>query len=173
VGILISGKAQLIKENMLGDSMIIGTLEAGDMFGETYACMGISKVPISVIALDKCEVLLLDIRRIVHTCKNACAFHQQLISNLLQIIAQKNAVLNQKMSYITHKTIRNRLEAYFYGMMEQSGSYEFTVPFNRVELSDYLCIDRSAMCRKLSNMKKEGIINYNGNKFIWLAKQLG
>ena len=168
VGILISGKAQVVKENMLGDSMIIGNLKAGDMFGETFACMGKKIIPVTVIAMESCEVLFIDISRIVHTCKSACAFHQQLITNLLRTVAEKNAFLHQKMSYITHKTIRSRLEAYFIDMIENSGSYKFTVPFNRNELSDYLCIDRSAMCRELSKMKNEGIIDYKGNNFHWL-----
>ena len=168
VGILLTGKAQVVKENILGDSMIIGTLEIGDMFGETFACMGKKTMPVSVVALEKCEVLLLDVSRIVHTCQSACPFHQQLISNLLRIVAEKNEMLNRKMSYITHKTIRSRLEAYFYDQMERSGSYEFSVPFNRNELADYLCIDRSAMCRELSHMKGDGILDYSGKHFHWL-----
>lgn len=165
LGILLSGKAQVIKENILGDSMIIESLKTADMFGETFACMGQKIMPVSVIASEKCEVLLLDVSRIVHTCQNACPFHQQLILNLLRIIAEKNALLSRKMSYITHKTIRKRLEAYFYDMIERTKSYEFTIPFNRSELSDYLCIDRSAMCRELSHMKNDGILNYKGNHF--------
>ncbi len=168
VGVLLSGKAQVVKENMLGDSMIIGSLAAGDLFGETFACMGIEVIPVTVVALEKCEVLLLDVGRIVHTCQSACPFHQQLISNLLRIIAEKNVVLNQKMTYITHKTIRSRLEAYFYDQMQQYGSYEFTVLFNRNELADYLCIDRSAMCRELSHMKSDGILEYSGKNFRWI-----
>ncbi|HEX3038122.1 MAG TPA: Crp/Fnr family transcriptional regulator [Oscillospiraceae bacterium] len=170
VGILLSGKAQVIKENILGDSMIIGTLKDGDMFGETFACMGKETMPVSVVALEPCEVLLLDVGRIVHTCQTACPFHQQLISNLLRIMAGKNEILSRKMSFITHKTIRNRLEAFFYDQMEQSGTYKFTVPFNRNELADYLCIDRSAMCRELSHMKEDGILDYSGNNFHWLEK---
>jgi len=170
VGILLSGKAQVVKENILGDSMIIGSLKTGDLFGETFACMGQKVMPVSVVALEKCEVLLLDVSRIVHTCQSACPFHQQLILNLLQIVAEKNAALNRKMSYITHKTIRSRLQAYFFDLMEHSGSYEFTLPFNRNELADYLCIDRSAMCRELAHMKRDAILVYSGKNFHWLKK---
>ena len=165
VGIIISGKAQVSKENMLGDSMIIGFLQTADMFGETFAYMGKKIMPITVVASETSEVLWLDLNCIIHTCQNACAFHQQLISNLLKVFADKNAFLNQKMYYITHKTIRSRLEAYFYDIMEQNGSSDFVVPLNRNELSDYLCIDRSAMCRELSHMKKDGILDYKGQNF--------
>lgn len=170
VGILTAGKAQVIRENRQGDAMIVGTLEAGDIFGETYACMKLPAMPVSVAALTKCEVLLLDVGRLVHTCPSACAFHQRLIANLLRILAQKNMRLNQKMSYITHKTIRSRLEAYFEDRMQQSGSTAFTVPFSRQSLADYLCIDRSALSRELSHMKEDGLIDYDGSRFEWLGK---
>lgn len=170
IAILISGEAQVKKENILGDSMIIGTLSKGDMFGESFACMSMKTIPVTVLALEKCEVLFMDVFNIINICTNACSFHRLLISNLLKIIAQKNVLLNQKMSYITHKTIRNKLEAYFYDMIEKSGSYTFTIPYNRNELADYLCADRSAISRELSKMKSEGIIDFNKNVFHWLRK---
>lgn len=170
VGIMISGKAHVLKENVMGDSTIIGILNPGDMFGETFACMGKKVMPVTVAALEKSEILWLDLKRIVCTCQSACSFHQQLILNLLRIVAEKNAMLNKKMSYITHKTIRGRLEAYFYDLMDCSGSFKFVVPLNRNEMSDYLCIDRSAMCREISKMKSEGILDYKGQNFHWLDR---
>lgn len=170
IAILISGEAQVRKENILGDSMIIGTLLKGDMFGESFACISMAAIPVSVIALEKCEVLFMDVNNITNICTNVCSFHRRLISNLLKIIAHKNILLNQKMSYITHKTIRNRLEAYFHDIIEKSGSYTFTIPYNRNELADYLCADRSALSRELSKMKSEGIIDFNKNIFRWIKK---
>ncbi len=170
VGIIISGATQVLKENILGDSMIVGSFGPGEMFGETFACMRMKEMPVTVIASEKCEILFIDIESIIHTCKSACSFHRQLISNLLKVIAEKNIFLNQKMSYITHKTIRGRLEAYFYDMIEQSGSYTITLPYNRNELADFLCTDRSAMSRELSKMKTEGIITVNKKTITWLKK---
>lgn len=165
LGILLSGKAQVIKENMFGDRMIIGALEAGNLFGETYACMGLSKIPISVEAMEDCSVLLLDINRMLKTCSNACTFHQRLVANLLNIVATKNMQLNRKMSYLTHKTIRGRLLAYLEDQAERTNSDAFEIPFNRNELADYLCVDRSAMSRELGRMKKEGLLDFSRKAF--------
>lgn len=165
LGILLSGRAQVIKENIFGDKMIIGNLEPGHLFGETYACMGLPKIPVSVEAVEDCSVLLLDINRMLRTCNNACVFHQKLISNLLNIIATKNMMLNKKMSYITHKTIRGRLLAYLEDQAEKANSNVFEIPFNRNELADYLCVDRSAMSRELGRMKKEGLLDFSRKAF--------
>ena len=137
----------------------------GSLFGETYACMGLPKIPVSVEAVEDCIVLLLDINLMLRTCDNACQFHQRLISNLLKIIATKNMMLNRKMSYITHKTIRGRLLAFLEDQAERAKSNIFEIPFNRNELADYLCVDRSAMSRELGRMKKEGLLDFNRKTF--------
>lgn len=165
LGILLAGKAQVIKENIFGDKMIIGNLEPGNLFGETYACMGLAKIPVSVEAIEDCSVLLLDINRMLKTCSNACSFHQRLVANLLNIVATKNMQLNRKMSYITHKTIRGRLLAYLEDQAERTNSDAFEIPFNRNELADYLCVDRSAMSRELGRMKKEGLLDFSRKAF--------
>ncbi len=46
-------------------------------------------------------------------------------------------------------------------------TYDVEIPFNRQQLADYLCIDRSAMSNELSKMKKEGLIDYKKNTF-WI-----
>jgi CRP-like cAMP-binding protein len=170
VSILLSGRAQVVRENAWGDSTLIKSLTEGEIFGEVFACMGLKVIPVSVIAVENSVVLMININSIIHTCENACSFHMQFISNLLKIIANKNAALNQKMSYMTHKTIRGRITAYFNDQITQHDSFEFTIPFNRTELAAYLCVDRSAMSRELSNMKQEGIIDFGGKKICWLKK---
>ncbi|NLV68710.1 MAG: Crp/Fnr family transcriptional regulator [Spirochaetes bacterium] len=165
IGILLSGRAQVIKETFHGDKMIIGTIETGAFFGETYACVGMPEMPVSVEVVEDCKVLLLDVNKMLKTCNDSCSFHHKLIANLLKIVATKNMLLNKKMSYITHKTIHGRLLAYFEDQAEAAASDSFRIPFNRNELADYLCMDRSAMSRELGRMKKEGLLTFNKKTF--------
>ena len=165
VGIIIYGKAQVIKENMQGDRLILRKLGVGDMFGETYAGMDIDTVPVSVSALEETQVVLFELKYILNTCKSACAFHQMLILNLMKNIAKKSAMLNEQMSFLSHKTIRGRLEAYLFEQADKSNSASFSIPYNRRELAEYLCMDRSAMQRELGKMKTEGALSFNKNTF--------
>lgn len=165
VGIVIYGSAQVIKENMQGDRLILKKLAVGDMFGETYAGMGIDTVPVSVVATQEIQVILFELRYILGTCKSACVYHQTLILNLMKNIAKKSAMLNEQMTYLSHKTIRGRLEAYLYEQADKTGGASFTIPFNRRELAEYLCMDRSAMIRELGKIKAEGIVSWDKNIF--------
>lgn len=170
LGIVLSGSAEIVKENFYGGKTVLGTAKPSDLFGETFACMGLGAVGVSVIAQTRTEILFLDVKKVVGTCGNACAHHQRLILNLLKIIAEKNTALNNKIYYMSHRSIRERLEAYFEDMAEAAGSLKFVLPFNRSSLADYLCVDRSAMSRELGKMKKEGLIGIEKNT-VTLARQ--
>jgi CRP-like cAMP-binding protein len=41
----------------------------------------------------------------------------------------------------------------------------FEIPFNRNELADFLCVDRSAMSRELGRMRDEGLIAFGKSRF--------
>jgi CRP-like cAMP-binding protein len=55
--------------------------------------------------------------------------------------------------------------AYLTSQAEQQESSYFDIHLNRNELADYLCIDRSALSRELSRLKKEGLIDFQKNHF--------
>ena len=88
-----------------------------------------------------------------------------MIKNALRILAEKNLFLDNKLYYISHKTIRDRIQSYLEDQESLHDSNEFEISFNREQLADFLCVDRSALSRELSHMKKEGIIDYKRNWF--------
>ena len=45
---------------------------------------------------------------------------------------------------------------------------DFTIPFSRQELADYLGVDRSALSGELSKMQKDGLIQFRKNHFTLL-----
>ena len=44
-------------------------------------------------------------------------------------------------------------------------SRTFSIPMNRNEMADYLNIERSALSRELSRMKRDGLIDYHRDSF--------
>lgn len=170
VGLLTSGAVQVIAEDPMGNRTIIGRMEAGDLFGEAFACAGAARLPFSVEAAADCEYLLVDIRRILVTCPNACPFHTRLIENLMQILARKNILLGAKIRHLSRRNTRDKLVSYLSEQAREAGSRSFSIPFNRQELADYLCVDRSAMSTELSRLKAEGLLNYNKNQFTFLRR---
>jgi len=165
VGIVISGSVHIVREDLSGSRSILGEVNAGSLFGESYACAGLSRIPVTVLAATDAEVLFIDYGRIVGTCPTACSFHGKLIENMIAILAAKNVTLSEKHEVLSRRTIRDKVSTYLESEARRSGGRTFTIPFSRQEMADYLCVDRSAMSRELSRMQEEGLISYYRNSF--------
>ena len=165
VGIVLSGSVCVVKEDFWGNRAILAKLGEADLFGEAFSCAEVERLPVSVVASENTQVLLIDYKRIITTCSSACAFHSNLINNMIKILAIKNIRMTQKIHHIVKRTTREKLLSY---LSEQALIYKsdrFKIPFNRQELADYLSVDRSAMSNELSKLRDEGIIEFNKNEF--------
>lgn len=165
VGIVISGSANVIQEDFWGNRVILTHVVPGELFGEAFSCVETESLPISVVAAEASEIMLIDYRKIVTVCSSACTFHSQLIANMMRVLANKNILLTHKMEYVSKRTTREKLLAFLSAQAVEAKSQEITIPFNRQELADYLCVERSALSRVLMEMKDEGLLDYEKNRF--------
>lgn len=165
LGLVLSGSVMIQRDDLWGNSSLIGRVESGQIFGETYACIPGEPLMVNVVAAEKTEVLFLEIQRVMQVCSNACAFHHTMVQNLLQIMSQKNLQLSRRILYTAPKTIRGRLLTFFSDQVREAGSCTVTVPFSRQQLADFLGVDRSALSAELSKMQRDGLLTYQKNTF--------
>lgn len=165
VGIVLTGAVQMIREDYYGNRSIVAHIGPAELFGETYACAGITALPISVVADEDCEVLLIDCRRITVSCSNACAFHSRIIFNMLRLVANKNLVFDQKIQVTSKRTTREKLMTYLLSQAKLMGANDFTIPYDRQELADYLEVDRSGLSAEISKLRKDGVLESEKNRF--------
>ena len=170
-GMVVEGGVNIESDDLWGNKSILSHIEPGFIFGETYASIPGEALLVNAVATENTEILFLNAYRVLETCPNTCGHHEKLIKNLLRISAQKNLMLSRRILHTSSKSIRGRLLAYFSDQAKLSGSYKFTIPFNRQQLADYLNVDRSAMSNELSKMKNDGIIEIDKNTFT-LKEQL-
>ena len=165
IGILLSGSAHVVHVDYYGNRSILSGIIPGEVFGEAFACAQIKALPVSIIANEPCEVMLIEANRILHTCKNGCSFHHRLIYNLMRDLAEKNIAFHQRIEITSKRTTREKLLTYLALEAKKSGSKSFEIPFDRQELADYLEVDRSGLSAEISKMRKEGIIESKKNSF--------
>lgn len=165
MGLVVSGSVLVIQEDLWGHRNILSKCCAGDFFGEPYAASPGSILNISVIADEDCEILFLNVQRLLVSCPVACEHHQKLIRNLVCVLANKLLVFNDKITHVGKRTTRDKLLSYLSAESVRQSSLSFDIPFNRQQLADYLCIDRAAMSAELSKLQKEGLIKTNRNHF--------
>lgn len=153
IGIVISGKASIIKIDYNGNRTIITDLFKNDIFGGCFS--DYMNEEMSVIADEDTEVLFIEFDKILR--KNG-AHHLNLIENMLDILMKKVNSYNRRIEVLNQRSIRDKLLSFFHILEKEQASSSVKLPFNYTVLADYLAVDRSAMMRELKNLKDEQII---------------
>lgn len=168
IGIMLSGSAQIIQTDYYGNRSILSGIEPSEIFAESFACAEISSLPVTVIANEPSEVMLIDCNHILHTCSNNCEFHQQLIFNLMKNLASKAIMFQQKVEIISKRSTREKLMTYLTFQAKKAHKDSFDIPFDRQELADYLEVNRSGLSVEISKLCREGVIKNDRKHFVLL-----
>ncbi|MBQ7783385.1 MAG: Crp/Fnr family transcriptional regulator [Oscillospiraceae bacterium] len=166
--VLVEGKLHIQRDDYWGNRSIINMVSVGDMFGEAYAAPESGALMNDVLAVEDSIVIFFDVNRIITVCSSACRFHSMVVKNLFFAISEKNRMLIQKLTFMTKRTTREKLIAYLSEESKRQNSNEFSIPFNRQQLADFLSADRSAMSNELCKMRDEGLIEFHKNRFVLL-----
>ena len=168
LGVVATGSVNVIANYYWGGSSIFGHFGAGQLFGETYAALPEWELLVDVVAAEDCHVLFLNLSKLLTTCQKGCAWHHQVIRNLIRLSAEKNLSLSTCMMQTAPKTIRERISLYLSEQAQRNSSDRFTIPYSRQQLADYLSVDRSALSNELSKMQQDGLIRFHRSEFILL-----
>ncbi len=162
LGLLLNGSALVVQEDVWGNRNIITNLKCCDFFGEVFASLGNIPLNVSVEANEDCQVLFINMSSVFssdYLCKSKINY------NLIKILSRKILVYNDKVTHLSKRKTKDKILSYLSAESVRCGSFEFDIPFNRRELADYLCVERSAMTVELLNLQKAGIIKINKNHF--------
>jgi CRP-like cAMP-binding protein len=165
IGVVLEGQLHIVREDYDGNRSLLAAVTPGEIFAEALCCAGVLESPFTVMMKIDSTVMLLSFARTLHTCSNSCTFHTKLIENMLELIANKNLQLQNRMEIVSLKSIRAKMLRYLESLEPMQGA-EIMIPFNREELADYLCVERSALSHELAKMKKDGLIEYKKNRFL-------
>ena len=168
IGIMISGVVDMIKEDIWGNKTMLVRIRENEVFGETFACGTDNLSIVTFQVSEEARILFMPFGRMMCSCTNSCQFHQRLIENMVRVIADKNRDLMRKVEIVSKRSIREKLLTYLSIQAQMQQSRYFEIPLGRVELAEYLCVDRSALTRELVKMKAEGLIDYDRNCFRML-----
>ena len=165
IGIILSGSVDMVKEDLWGNRTMLVRMGKDELFGETFACGSDNQSVVTFLVSEDARILFMPFDRVMHSCTMACRFHHRLIENMVRIIADKNRDLMRKVEVVSKRTIREKLLAYLSIQSQVQNARYFEIPLGRVELAEYLCVDRSALTRELAKMKEDGLIDYDRNCF--------
>lgn len=168
VCVLLSGELLAQNDDYWGNRSIMGRIGVGEVFGEAHAARHNDVSRCDVVAQRDSTVMFFDVLRMLSVCSSACRHHTAVVQNLFFSVSEKNVGLEKKLDHLSRRTTREKLISYLSEEARLNGSPDFSIPFNRQQLADYLSVDRSAMSNELCKMRDEGLILFEKNKFTLL-----
>ena len=165
ITVLVEGKLLIQRDDFWGNRSIVNVIRIGEMFGEAYLAPESGSLLNDVIAEEDSTIFFFDVQKVLTVCPSACRFHSMIIQNLFFAISEKNRKLIQKIGHMSNRTTRTKLLSYLSEEAAKQNRSHFTIPFNRQQLADFLCVDRSAMSNELCKMRDEGLIEFDKNEF--------
>jgi len=169
LGIVLTGLTEASKLDMSGKRLIISRLGSGSVFGDVLSLHCEQRSPVTVTALESVSALLIPVASLLRPCRTHCENHDELIRNLLRSVSEKYFDLQDQYICVTQPTMRKKI-MYFLESASGAGASGhrdrvFSIPYDRAALAEYLNVERSALSRELSAMKRDGLIDYYKNSF--------
>ena len=167
-GIVLDGEVDVIHSSANGNESIVSRFPQGHLFGASFSCTETTNNLNHFRSITESTILFININLVLRELYSHCDYYLLLMENIMSALAASNIRLNTKIQVLTQKTLREKLLTYFELLAKQNHSREFTLSFNREQLASYLGSERSSLCRELSKLSDEKIIEINRNQVILL-----
>ena len=161
IGLIQEGRAVLYCCDEDGNEYVIDELNKDSVFGEPFLLPSDSQ-HYYVCATTVTKVLFIDYEHVIKRCENACKFHSQMVSNLLQMIAMRASQQANRIYVLSRNSTRKKIMAYLNEVGGGKKKQVFTLPVSYTTLAEYLSVDRSAMMREFKNLSEEGVLFREG-----------
>lgn len=158
VGIVLEGEIVATKPMPDGTGVVMARMGPGGVFADVLAGSR-NKSPVNVSAETPCLALYLPCDALLRPCAALHPAHLQLLHNWLQTVSDKYFALDRRLELLCCKTLRERICLWLLEQRREAGADTFTTPLSRAELASYLNCDRSALCRELGRMQREGLVD--------------
>lgn len=96
VGVLLRGRADLVRYDYGGTRTILERIETGGVFGEVLAFTPELGDCVEVVSGSESEALFMEYSHIMKRCENACAHHSKLVQNMFRLVTEQTRRLSQR-----------------------------------------------------------------------------
>jgi CRP-like cAMP-binding protein len=168
-GLVLSGGVNVCKDDLEGNRMLMANVGPGDTFAESLCYLRVQEIPVYMISTGDTRILWLSPHALFESGNDE--FSARLRNRFTGMLARRALAMNTRIQILSKLTLREKIMTYFSSLAYESGSDCFRVPFSREDMAVYIGVNRSALSRELSRMKREGIIDYERNEFCILIKR--
>lgn len=170
IGVLLDGELEMYETDIDGRRAVVGRVYPQQSFAQVFAFATVECHPATVAAVEDSKFLVIPIEKVLpKPGLSISPVHRRFVRNLLGDICETAWRLRARAFILSRRSTSERLMTYLRMKMRAEGSNDFRIPFDRQELADFLCVDRSALSTVIGRLAKKGILNYHKNHFVLLG----
>lgn len=170
IGIVVAGKVVISRQRVDGARVVIENLLPQASFGASYVYTGATVLTVNIVAAEPTRLILIDSESVPDAGRKPSQAHVQLIRNVFRVISLRNLQFKQRIRILTQRTIRGKLLTYLNIFAKRVGKTEFDIPYDRQQLADHLCVDRSALSEVIAKLREERVLESARSHFKLFGK---
>ena len=162
IGIVVSGKCEVLRCRSEGDGIPLNILSVGDAFGVVAAFAGCAEFPTEIIAQRSTEIAFFTKESIYLLMEQNIRFS----INIINFLANRIAFLNTKISSFSGDNVEQKLAKYI--LNEYKARNDVCIKFNKKHAAEALNSGRTSIYRALDGLASERIICLDEKSIIIL-----
>lgn len=167
LGVLLDGRLTQYETDSEGRRSVIGVVNPPEAFALIFSFASVERHPATIEALKDSQILVIPVAQILPPHgRPMTTVRRQFIQNLMCEISEMAWRLRARAFILSQRSTTARLSTYLRMKMRAEGSKDFTIPFDRQGLADFLCVDRSALSTVFGRLAKKGLLSYRKNHVV-------
>jgi len=155
--VILAGRVAVLNLDENGNMLTVNVFGAWESIGENLLFAVRNGYPMTVMAATQVMMLHVERELVVALCQKNADF----LKGLLQSISEKTMILTDKLTVISLKTVRQRINDYLSHQYQLQQSLVITLGCSKKELAERLGVQRTSLSRELAKMKEAGLLDYD------------
>lgn len=168
ISLILKGQVNLMYLLPNDVCSLISKLKEGQALGCELVCTNTRLSPYYAIAAAPCTLFSFPAELILEPGHLPEGERLKLQSRLLRLLSQEQVKKEYHLAILATNKLRERILIYLNMQAARRKTNTFEIPFNREEMALFLRVNRSALSHELSLLKREGIIDFQNNRFTVL-----
>ena len=161
VGVIISGKVDIVSYSFQGKELVLNSLKAGDVFGNNLIFSSEPTYRGDVIAKEKCVIAFISKENLIYLLQN----NQEFLTLYLKAQSDFGKSLNARIQLLSFTNAEERLVYY-------ASKNDNVITFKNVTtLAAQIGIQRETLSRLLTSLVKRHLIKKEKGKITFLKKR--
>lgn len=156
LGIVLSGKLRVTKENADKRPIVMSTLQSGSLFGAAAMFNSQTEYVTQITALEHSKVLFFPQRLM----KRMIEREPMIAENYIKYLSERILFLNRKIYFLTAGTAEQRLASFLLDNLSEGEYSPMPMPMHR--LADALNMSRASLYRAFDTLVETGAVLKDG-----------